>query len=157
MIIHKNGPLHHAVRAGISLPGVLVPVVQEGQLLIDGGVLNNLPGDVMKGMGIGRVISVNVSGDSELAIDRAAMPTPWEVCLSQVLPFRKSIEYPNILEIMMQTVVLSSIHREKEVKAGSDLYLDVPVGEFGLLEFDKIDRLIETGYDYAKNELASCR
>ena len=52
--VHDRGSLGHAVRASIALPGVAIPVYEEGAVLIDGAVLNNLPADLMKKRSAGR-------------------------------------------------------------------------------------------------------
>lgn len=49
-VIHRSGLLWKAVRTSFSLPGVLPPVAENGNLLVDGCVLNNLPGDIMKNL-----------------------------------------------------------------------------------------------------------
>jgi NTE family protein len=65
-VVLQSGMVADAVRATISLPGVFAPLPLDGRLLVDGGVLNNLPADVVRGMGAEVVIAVNVSADAEL-------------------------------------------------------------------------------------------
>ena len=60
-VLLRSGRVVDAVRATISLPGVFAPVHLDGQLLVDGGVLNNLPADVVREMGADVVIAVDVS------------------------------------------------------------------------------------------------
>lgn len=59
--VHTQGLLRDALRATISLPGILPPVVSENQVLVDGAVLNNFPVDVMRDMHRGRIIGVDVA------------------------------------------------------------------------------------------------
>ena len=59
-IIHRRGLLWVAVRASISIPGLLPPVQHGEQLLVDGGLLNNLPADVMCADPDGEVICVDL-------------------------------------------------------------------------------------------------
>jgi NTE family protein len=59
-IVFKKGHIHNAVRASMSIPGVFVPVFYGGDFLIDGGVANPLPIDVVKDMGAGLTIAVNL-------------------------------------------------------------------------------------------------
>ena len=47
-VVHRHGPLAKAVRASISLPGILPPVASGGDLLVDGGLTNNLPIDLTR-------------------------------------------------------------------------------------------------------------
>jgi NTE family protein len=59
--VHTSGLLRDALRATISLPGILPPVVSENQVLVDGAVLNNFPVDVMRDIHRGRIIGVDVA------------------------------------------------------------------------------------------------
>jgi NTE family protein len=65
-VLLRSGVVADAVRATISLPGVFAPYPLDGRLLVDGGILNNLPADVVRRMGAEVVIAVNVSADAEL-------------------------------------------------------------------------------------------
>lgn len=56
----KDGDLATALRASLSAPGIFAPVERDGRLLVDGGVANNLPIDVMREMGVDRLIVVDV-------------------------------------------------------------------------------------------------
>ena len=58
-----NGSLVKAIRSSISVPGVFVPVNQDEKVLVDGGVLNNVPADVARNMGADIVIAVNLVSD----------------------------------------------------------------------------------------------
>ncbi|MEO0466974.1 MAG: patatin-like phospholipase family protein [Pseudomonadota bacterium] len=59
--VHRSGVLHRALRASIALPGILPPVVQDGDVLVDGAVLNNFPVDVMRDFHRGAVIGCDVA------------------------------------------------------------------------------------------------
>jgi len=60
-VILNSGRVVDAVRATVSLPGVLSPVRLDGRLLVDGGLLNNVPADVVRRMGADVVVAVDVS------------------------------------------------------------------------------------------------
>lgn len=60
-VIFREGPVALALRATTSLPGLFMPVEMNGRRLVDGGVLNNLPVDVVIGMGAEVVIAVDIS------------------------------------------------------------------------------------------------
>ena len=59
-VVLQEGPIVEAIRATVSLPGVFAPLHLDGRLLVDGGVLNNLPVDVARQMGADVTIAVNV-------------------------------------------------------------------------------------------------
>ena len=59
-VIFRSGSINDALRASVSIPGVLVPVRYRGTLLVDGGVANPLPVNVVRSMGAGITIAVNL-------------------------------------------------------------------------------------------------
>jgi len=152
-VVHRTGPLWKAIRASVALPGVAVPAVEGDHLLVDGAVLNNLPGDVMRELCRGVVIAVDVGRGAQLACNRQEIPSPWKVALNRLTPFAKPLEIPNILEILVNTTVLSSNYKTAQVMADADLYLRPPVEKYKLLEFNILDEAVEAGYRYALERL----
>ena len=61
VVVIKNGSLSQALRASMAVPGVFTPVTIDGRLLVDGGITNNLPVDVVRQMGAEIVIAVDIS------------------------------------------------------------------------------------------------
>ncbi|MDD4211244.1 MAG: patatin-like phospholipase family protein [Clostridia bacterium] len=59
----SKGPVSEAIRASISIPGVFTPIKKDDMLLIDGGVIDNVPSDAAKDFGMDVTISVDVLGD----------------------------------------------------------------------------------------------
>ena len=73
-VTFKDGSLSSALRATMSLPGVFIPVRNTDQVLVDGGIFNNVPADVVRAMGADVVIAVSVGG-SDVAGTKTAAPT----------------------------------------------------------------------------------
>jgi NTE family protein len=71
---HDRGPLARALRASIALPGILPPVIDGEDVLVDGGVMRNLPADLMQEVHDGPIIAVDVSIDTGLAARDIEMP-----------------------------------------------------------------------------------
>ncbi|MCR4337795.1 MAG: cyclic nucleotide-binding domain-containing protein, partial [Candidatus Omnitrophica bacterium] len=59
-LVISSGSLVDAVRKSVSIPGVISPVLEDGGMIIDGGVLNPLPTNVLTTLGIKKIIAVNV-------------------------------------------------------------------------------------------------
>jgi NTE family protein len=59
----REGPVIDAVRASIALPGLLTPVLQDGRLLVDGGLVNPVPVSLCRAMGADLVIAVDLNAD----------------------------------------------------------------------------------------------
>ncbi len=60
LVVLSNGNLGTAMRASMAVPGAFTPVLIDGKLLIDGGIVDNLPVDVARAMGADIVIAVDV-------------------------------------------------------------------------------------------------
>ncbi len=157
MVVHRRGPVWKALRASASLPGIAVPVLDNGSLLVDGGVTNNLPGDVVRDLGAGSVIVVNVSSEQHLSVDRDEIPSSWDILCSRILPFRDRINVPGILDVLMGSTMLSSQARTNAVARDADVYFHPPVSKYGLLEFNAIDEIVEVGYRYARRKIQQLR
>ena len=144
----------HATQASGALPGILAPVLHGREILVDGGIIDNLPGDVMRQRHRGSVIAVDVGLADDLASPFDEVPGPARILWSKLSPFRSSIDFPGISNILMRTTMLSSVNRTSKVRDDVDLYLEPPVASYGLLDFEKLDELEEVGYRYTMERAA---
>ena len=116
------------MRATMSLPLIFPPVDIDGQVLIDGGTMNNIPADIVKGMGADRVIGVNV-GD---------------------LADRETLSYTmlgvagNTLDAMMRASTRRAL-------AAADVVINVPLADYGSLDWRRASDLIKEGYKAAES------
>lgn len=151
--VHDRGSLWRAVRASISLPAILPPVLLDGNLLIDGGVLNNLPVDVMRERIRGRIIAVDLSVEHEYRLTQETLPTGLEYLKGRLLPWRKPIEAPTLARVIMKTTTLASRREVDLARKSAHLYLNVPLAEYDLLDWGKFNAIVERGYQYACQSL----
>jgi predicted acylesterase/phospholipase RssA len=151
MRVHDRGPLGRAVRASMSLPGIAIPVHDSGNMLVDGGLMNNVPADVLRAS-CGRVIAVDVSPEKDLAI---ASPYPSSASGWRLLWGRKKSNLPGIGAILMRAVLLSSTRYRSTIARDVDLFLRPRVERFGMFEWSSLDALAEAGRVCAREALAS--
>lgn len=152
--VHRTGPLWKAQRASASLPGIFPPAVENGELLIDGGILDNLPVDVMRRQFNGLVIAADLTADDDMLYERERLPGAWEYIRNYSDYQSDTYPAPIVHRVALKATMLSS-HRELEAaKASADLYLNPPIGGFDLLAWDRFDELVEIGYRYAREQLA---
>ncbi len=156
-VVHRRGRLWKAVRASGSIPGIVLPVLEKGSLLVDGGVLNNLPGDIMRQLSGGPVVAVDVSTEKELPLEYEKIPSPWEVLWRKISPFKESFNIPNILDIMTRTSMLASVNRMHLVRNETDFYLQPPLDRFKLMDFSALDEITEIGYRYTKEKIGELK
>jgi predicted acylesterase/phospholipase RssA/CRP-like cAMP-binding protein len=156
-VILDRGLLWKAVRASSSLPGVFVPVLRDGNVYVDGAIVNNLPGDIMRKRSCQKVIVIDVGSDSAFAFRAVEFPSPWRFLWARLLPFARRFEVPTIGAVLMRTTEVSSKQKTNEVKRDADLCLRPPIDKYGVLEFESIDQIVEVGYRYAKAKLEEVR
>jgi predicted acylesterase/phospholipase RssA/CRP-like cAMP-binding protein len=155
-VIHEEGELWRAIRASISLPGILPPMVRDGELLVDGGLVNNLPVDVMLAKGVGHTIAVDLQGNAEeLRVNGAELPGGTALLKRRLLPFADAAvdAPPGIFEIMLRASLLGSAGQSQHNRTVADIYLNPPVEDFGLLQFKSFDEIVAAGYEYASQQM----
>jgi predicted acylesterase/phospholipase RssA len=154
--IYRQGPLWKAVRASMSIPGIFSPVLHDGDVQVDGAVMNNLPVDVMRELGMtGTVIGVNVMPLDDLVKGYRfgdAISGP-RAALSMVNPF-DDISVPNIYETLVRVMALHEAHQEEAKRRLTDIYITPPVEKYNILDFGSYDAIMEAGYQSAQEALA---
>lgn len=142
--VHRRGPLVKALRASTALPGIVTPVVSDGDILVDGGVLNNLPGDIMRRY-CTKVIGVDVATPSPPRYEGHRLPSPWMVVARRLFDPERMQPVPSIFDIIMTAMLLGSEDHRENVRKLLDLHIAMPLPQFGFLQFEAIERLVETG------------
>lgn len=160
VVVHRSGPLWRAVRASGSLPGLVPPVVENGDLLYDGCLLNNLPLDLMREeIQSGVLIAVDVVPPVELDLRATGLESPsgWQIAWSRFNPLAKPVRMPGIVSILQRAGTLGSISSRQKLLEDNvaDLYLRPPVEGFRVLDFRMADQAAEIGYAYGKAAIAS--
>lgn len=122
-VVIRDGPLRKAIAASIALPVLFAPVLLGERVLMDGGIVNPLPFDVLDGAA-DIVVAVDVSGAPREA-GEGRVPPPLDAVVSAVQ--------------MLQ----ASIVREKMRSRQPDIYIDVDVDRFNVLDFRKVNEILE--------------
>jgi predicted acylesterase/phospholipase RssA/CRP-like cAMP-binding protein len=157
MCVHRTGSLLEAATASASLPGVFVPSLLDGHLLVDGAVFNNLPGDVVRDLGCGELMVSRVSVETDQDFLYERLPTLGDVLRRYVTRWRPPIRYPSLAEVVLRASMLASISRENAVSRDADFLFQPPVEGFGLMEFMALERIEEVSYQYALERLEAWR
>jgi NTE family protein len=152
LVTHDRGLVRYGIRASMAIPGVFPPVPLDGDLLVDGGVINNGPVNILRQRFDGRAILSDVGADSPPKIDpnRGRLPGGWSLLWRRLWPFTAAEETPGIVDILYRTAVLGSTGTANRMRALADLVVRPPVARFKTLEFDPIDELVRIGHDAAK-------
>jgi predicted acylesterase/phospholipase RssA/CRP-like cAMP-binding protein len=156
--VHNRGPLVRAIRASIALPGVLPPVSVGEDLHVDGGLVNNLPIDVMAAKPeIGAVLAVDVSAEVEMRAPagRELDVSGWRVLWERMHPGTARSEVPSIMSLLTRSALVASVYwtRERHTAEAASLYLRIPTADMRLLAFDRIDEIAARGYEAARDPI----
>lgn len=152
MNVHHSGHVWKAVRASMTLQGYLPPISEDGSLLVDGGYMNNLPADVMKEEGgIKYIVAVDVGSEPRRDyFNYGSSLSGWWLLWNKINPFAKTVIVPSMGDVSAALAYVSSEQHKDRMKAECiDLYLRPPVNDYGTLQFDKMEEIINVGYKYA--------
>jgi NTE family protein len=133
LVVHRRGSVVHAVGASMSIPGLAPPMRRLGGLLVDGGVLNNLPVDHMAETGEGPIVAIDVIRrlDAPVEGDETAMPS--------------------ITETLARATVLGSVERAERNRDLARLLIAPDVQDVALREWSALDRAVEAGREAAEH------
>jgi NTE family protein len=147
--VHRTGLLWRALRASVALPGILPPVTEERHLLVDGGVMNNLPVDVMAAQARGPIIASDVTGEVDfyVADTRYGERPVWS------LLWQRMRGSPSIVSILMRSGTVGSEAQRRIVRDQADLLFEPPLPEIGLRDWDSLDQAIAEGYAHARSRI----
>lgn len=123
-----RGSLPKALRATMALPGIFTPVSWQGSVLIDGGVTDNIPVDVVRKMGAQRVIAVSL----------------------ETAPLSAS-QFTSLTTVLRQTASIAVIQNERRSMAQADMVIHVHIQGLSGSDYERSIELIRQGYAAAQS------
>jgi NTE family protein len=135
-VVFDQGDLASALRASMSVPGVFAPIEVDGRILGDGGLVNNLPVDVVRAMGVDIVIAVNIGTPLQ---PRATLGTVSGVSLQMI----NILTEQNVARSLAQLDV-----------ARGDILLVPPLGSLASSDFAQVKEFIARGRQQAEAQRA---
>ena len=124
-VVFRSGPLYQAIRASMSVPGLFSPIELNDHVYGDGGLVNNLPVDVVQAMGADVVIAVNIG-----------------------TPLMSKKQLSSIVGLASQTLNILTEQNVREQLAHlspQDVLIEPDLGELTFVDFEKSDKFIELG------------
>lgn len=157
LMIHRQGTLLAALLSSNAPPGLFPPQVSNGDLLVDGALLNNLPVDVMRELNPGgRIIAVDVNEREDLLdnTDSLGGVSGWQLLWSRLNPWAPRINMPGMVQILTRASMIGGLAQQKKMRAGlADLYLQPPVKHFPLTGYNRARAIAYAGYQYTRERL----
>ncbi|MCO4763802.1 MAG: patatin-like phospholipase family protein [Myxococcales bacterium] len=154
--IHRTGEVWRAVRATTAVPAFAAPFVDDGDVLVDGGLLCNLPTRQMRAMGVGTVIAVDVlplPSDAGLGYDDNEMPRLRDVIAGRVTLTAEQRRVPSIGYVLSRATALGDASSRSECREAADLLFTPPRGTARAHNFRGFDDILAAGYAYACTRL----
>jgi NTE family protein len=132
-VVLDRGSIARAVRASSAIPGIFEPVAHAGKILVDGGVVDNIPIDVAREKGADVVIAVDISEDVG------------------------NVEIRNVLDVLLQATNIMFAENVKHRKQGADVLLTPDVRGVGMLDFSQKKRCVQAGIEATRRAVPQLR
>lgn len=130
MVVLKSGDLATAMRASMAIPGAFAPVVGDGYILADGGMVRNIPVDVARDMCADVVIVVNL-------VEPATAP-------------ENLVQATQLLVRSMDVMLQANELLQLQTLTDRDIRIDVPMGDIGTADFERTPETIPLGVTAAQ-------
>jgi predicted acylesterase/phospholipase RssA/CRP-like cAMP-binding protein len=145
-VVRESGDAVHAICESINVPGISVPICRGGQALIDGGLVNNIPADVLVSKGCNFVIAATVTGKIEKRFSDITPDGP--------MPKKAK---PAVLPTLLRTFVVQSHCLNTSGIRSADVVIDQDVTKFDLAEFVRTKELAAVGEAAALGQIPKIR
>lgn len=152
-MVHRSGDLPGALRASIAIPGLLPPVCTEEGVLVDGGMMNNLPADVMAGLERGPVLAIDVGSD------RAFGDMPARSWRGRMIRRMLGVPdaMPGIVPLLLRAATVSGDAQSMMAVGHAAALLQPPLAGIDLREWSSFEAIAEIGYRHTHEAIAQGR
>lgn len=132
-VVLDRGPLARAVRASCAIPGVFQPVVHQGRMLVDGGIIDNIPISVAREKGADIVIAVDISENVT------------------------NYNITNLADVTLQAVAIMFRENVGYKKKDADILITPAVGNVGMLDFTQKKFCMQAGIEATQRAIPEIR
>jgi NTE family protein len=148
-VVHRSGPLWRALRASTAIPGLFSPVLGDGKVLVDGGLVDNMPTVTMRSLNRGAVIGVDVTSDFHVPVYQGAIE---EKSWWSLLVHGRG-QAPSMARVLMSSTTAASRAQRDSAGAATDLLVEPNLDGVNVLSFRALDRAVEAGYRAAQEAI----
>ncbi|XP_063051919.1 patatin-like phospholipase domain-containing protein 6 isoform X4 [Engraulis encrasicolus] len=154
MRVHQDGSLWRYVRASMTLSGYLPPLCdpKDGNLLMDGGYINNLPADIARTLGAKTVIAIDVGSQDETDLcNYGDSLSGFWLLWKRINPWAEKVKVPDMAEIQSRLAYVSCVRQLEVVKKSAYCeYIRPPIDRFKTMDFGKFDEIYDVGFQHGK-------
>jgi NTE family protein len=151
-VMQRTGLLWKKIRSSTSVPGIFPPFVVRGKLYLDGGIVNNLPVDLMRKLSpsIGTIIAVELMHNSKEKEHYNFPPILpfWQTLFAKLGLTYKKYKFPSFMETFLTSLLVGASIKERENSLIADLLIAPDLSKYQLLKINRKEEqeLIEIGY-----------
>jgi predicted acylesterase/phospholipase RssA len=157
LVVHQTGPLWEGVRASIAIPGVFAPLLRDGDVLFDGGLINYFPADIVRRLcETGPVIGVYIPHPEAKAKAYEFGPSVsgWQVLWRRINPFVEPMRVPSLADSLVRCLRVTGAQQFESMQRYVDMLIEPDVRKVGMLDFASYSSIIDAGYQAAREPLA---
>lgn len=140
--MHRRGLVREALRASVSLPGVLPPVTSGKDVLVDGAVLKNFPADIMRSIQAGPIVGVDVGRGRSIEADDVRPPAS----LWQWLASGEWRRGPPIVSVLIRSATIRGEPELTMAHAAADVLVEPVVDAIEIRDWKAFDVAVDAGY-----------
>jgi predicted acylesterase/phospholipase RssA/CRP-like cAMP-binding protein len=159
MRVHDRGDALRSVLASCRAPGMFPPLPWGDDLLVDGGLVNNIPADVMRGfVPGGTVFAVDVSPSEEVAagVGESLAVSGWGRARSRWTAKKKTLEPEmSLIDVLGRIIRFGGVNRAQGTRAEADCYLVPPLRDFKALDFARGREIADAAYHAAIEDVGA--
>ena len=172
IVVLKDGSLHQAIRASISIPGIFTPVPIGDHLFVDGGVMEPVPVDAVRSLGADKVLAIDLFSNRTIVDEKISRLPLWPRGISSAMNHIKALSplrwlkdsetkvadgpsMPHMIELLERSFAVSQIHitQLRLRENPPEILLTPPVADVGVLDFHRAEAIIARGEEYAEKAL----
>ncbi|MDC0936647.1 cyclic nucleotide-binding and patatin-like phospholipase domain-containing protein [Pirellulales bacterium] len=141
-VVRDRGDAANSILESINLPVLSKPIRRNGQALVDGGLVNNIPADILARNGCNFVIAVSVTAHLEAKFAKNRPDTP-----------TSEMSSASTLQTLLRSYLVQNVNMNSIGVQPADIVIEPDVTEFGMTEFSRADELAAVGEAAARQEL----
>ncbi len=157
--VHRTGNIWEILRASTAIPGLVPPMLLNGEMHVDGGLLNNFPVDIMREL-LGKRSKIigaelNTFSGHPHHYDFPPVLTAWDMLTFKLGLGRVKYVFPSFVDTFLQSLFAGSTAKSQQNSMAANIFVSLELGKFSMLKSnpEQAEQLIEIGYRETLNQI----
>jgi NTE family protein len=148
--VFDRGLVWERVLASSSPPGIMAPVMDDGHLLCDGGMVDNLPVSVLKEENCHEKWASYVGSAPEPPAPSSGIPTSWALLADKLLRRKKHEHVPTLLTTLFQSISVPAAAQLEDARAAADVFFQADISSFSVTDIKSARQMFQAGHSHAE-------